>query len=89
MRRPPLLDSATTRSLDKFKNQLAASGEDLQTWREDYGKDYDWTLLDRNGGRGWDLAKKMVRPRNFFQRGRISAADAMRHSYFWPEFGSD
>lgn len=74
------------RSLDKFKNQLAASGEDLQTWRDDCGKDYDWSLLDRNGGKGWDLAKQLVRPRNILQRGRMSAADAMRHSYFWPEF---
>mmetsp|Transcript_27018 Transcript_27018/g.66635 ORF Transcript_27018/g.66635 Transcript_27018/m.66635 type:complete len:288 (+) Transcript_27018:42-905(+) len=74
------------KSLDKFKNQLQASGEDLARWRRDYGKNYDWTLLDRNGGLGWDLAQKLVRPRNIFQRGRLSASQAMGHRYFWPEF---
>eukprot|EP00960_Hanusia_phi_P031792 749481-Hanusia_phi.AAC.26 len=59
------------------------------------------SLLERNGGAGWDLATKLVRPRNFFQRGRFSAREvrrlldggarrcdalqAMGHRYFWPE----
>jgi len=74
------------KQLDLFKSQLQVAGEDLQTWRDDYGDDYDFSLLDRREGAGWDLAKKMVRPRNLLQRGRMSAAQAMGHRFFWPEW---
>lgn len=73
------------KQLDNFKNQLRSCGESLTRWRREYGDDYDLSLLDRNGGIAWDLAKQLVRPRNLFQRGRLSARQAMGHRYFWPE----
>mmetsp|Transcript_22792 Transcript_22792/g.74424 ORF Transcript_22792/g.74424 Transcript_22792/m.74424 type:complete len:625 (-) Transcript_22792:280-2154(-) len=75
----------TGKALDTFKSQLYNTGEDLIRWKEEFGSQYDLSLLERNGGAGWDLATKLVRPRNFFQRGRFSAREAMGHRYFWPE----
>jgi len=74
------------KALDNFKAQLRSCGEDLSRWRDEFGDQYDLTLLDRNGGLAWDLAKQLIRPRNLFQRGRLSARQAMGHRYFWPEF---
>ena len=73
------------KQLDNLKSQLRACGEDLKTWREEYGDAYDLSLLDRKGGQAWDLATQLVRPRNQLQRGRLSARQAMGHRYFWPE----
>lgn len=74
------------KQLDLLKSQLQVVGEDLQAWRDEYGDQYTFTLLDRRQGLGWDLVKKLVRPRNLLQRGRLSAAEAMSHPFFWPEF---
>jgi serine/threonine protein kinase len=73
------------KQLDNFKSQLRSCGENLQRWREDFGDNYDLSLLDRNKGHAWDLAQQLIRPRNLFQRGRLSARQAMGHRYFWPE----
>ena len=73
------------KALDNFKAQLRSCGEDLIRWREEYGDQYDLSLLDRNKAQAWDLATKLIRPRNLFQRGRLSARQAMNHRYFWPE----
>ena len=35
---------------------------------------YDFRILDRNGGAGWDLACRLTRRRNALNRGRLSAA---------------
>ena len=35
---------------------------------------YDFRILDRNGGAGWDLACRLTRRRNAFNRGRLSAS---------------
>ena len=45
----------------------------------------DFSLLDRNNGAGWDLACKLVRQRNQFRRGRLSARQALRHRFFWTD----
>ncbi len=37
-------------------------------WREYRGFKCDFTLLDRNGGAGWDLAKKLVCKRDPLNR---------------------
>jgi hypothetical protein len=47
---------------------------------------YDFSLLDRNGGAGWDLATRLVCRRNALRRGRLSASEALRHCFFRPEF---
>ncbi|GJY45943.1 hypothetical protein Tco_0435006 [Tanacetum coccineum] len=39
-------------------------------------------LLDLDLGRGWDLATKLISERGSLCRGRLSAADALRHPYF-------
>ena len=38
--------------------------------------------LDLDSGRGWDLATKLISERGSLRRGRLSAADALRHPYF-------
>ncbi len=35
---------------------------------------YDFRILDRNKGAGWDLAIRLTRRRNGFNRGRLSAS---------------
>ncbi len=42
----------------------------------------DFSLLDRDGGAGWDLAVRLLRPRDRLNRGRPGAAEALRHRYF-------
>ena len=55
-------------------------------WRDTRGGKYDFTLLDRNNGAGWDLAKRLVCKRDEWFRGRLSASEALRHRYFGLEF---
>lgn len=47
-------------------------------------KGYDFSILDRSGGAGWDLACKLMRRRNALNRGRLSAGQALRHRFFSP-----
>eukprot|EP00884_Botryococcus_braunii_P004291 jgi/Botrbrau1/13863/Bobra.0056s0096.1 len=68
-----------------FNTELAKLGYDLDAWRQQRGRTYDFTLLDRNRGAGWDLACKLTTPRNSLMRGRLSTAGALRHRYFLPE----
>ena len=67
-----------------FNSDLAACGFDLAAWRNTSNKarNYDFTLLDRNSGAGWDLACQLLRERGEYNRGRLSAAEAMRHRFF-------
>ena len=58
----------------------------LLRWRQYKGSKYDFSLLDRNNGAGWDLAKKLICERDSNFRGRLSAAEALRHRYFGIEF---
>jgi hypothetical protein len=68
-----------------FNTDLEKCGYDLDLWRRTSPKadKCDFELMDRSKGAGWDLACKLVRPRDRFNRGRLSAAQAMRHRYFW------
>jgi hypothetical protein len=59
--------------------------QNLENWRQYNGRSYDFTLLDRNNGAGWDLAQKLLAPRNQYNRGRLSVEQALRHRYFLPE----
>lgn len=59
--------------------------QNLEQWRQYNGRQYDFTLLDRNNGAGWDLAQKLLAKRNEYNRGRLSVEQALRHRYFLPE----
>ena len=50
------------------------------------GARFDYTLLDRKGSAGWNLAQKLLCRRNSLNRGRLDASAALRHRYFLPEF---
>lgn len=67
---------------------LHSSQHDLDVWRATSPKARmcDFSLLDRNNGAGWDLVKRLVCERNSINRGRLSAKQALRHRYFFPEF---
>lgn len=67
-----------------FQRGLTASGYDLRRWRREFGeqgKGLDFTLLDANNGLGFDLAARLVAPRNRLRRGRLSPAAALLHPY--------
>lgn len=52
------------RGMKRLRRELARrkAGEHLSLWRESFAKkEDDFTLLDANGGRGWDFVKKLVR----------------------------
>jgi hypothetical protein len=70
--------------LRSFNADLAGCEYDLDLWRRSTprGRQCNFALLDRNGGAGWELACKLVCPRDDFNRGRLSAAAALRHRYF-------
>jgi serine/threonine protein kinase len=78
---PQLRSITAVRSLN---TDLAQCDYDLATWRNESSKARacDFSLLDRGGGAGWDLACKLVRKRDSLNRGRLSAAEALRHRYF-------
>lgn len=42
----------------------------------------DFEILDVDGGRGFDLACKLIAKRGTVFKGRLSAAEALRHPYF-------
>ena len=50
------------------------------------GYRFSFDILDRKGGAGWSLARKLICRRNSVNRGRLSVADALRHRFFLPEF---
>lgn len=82
----PQLRSATAQR--GFNADLAACNYDLAGWRttSQKARQCDFSILDRSNGAGWDLACRLVRERDSLFRGRLSAAEALRHRYFLPEF---
>ena len=65
--------------------QTTTTPNDGQAWRRNgAGRNYDFSLLDRANGAGWDLAKKLLAKRNSLNRGRMSVGEALRHRYFSP-----
>ena len=82
----PCVQLRTAAGQRGFNSGLAAAGYDLASWRASQkARLCDFSLLDRNDGAGWDLACKLVRKRGTFNRGRLSAAQALRHRFFLPE----
>lgn len=77
---PSLRSSA---GLKNFNGEIKRFGYDLNNWRESTRLRPDLSLLDLDSGRGWDLATKLVSERGSLRRGRLSAAAALRHPYFF------
>lgn len=74
----------TAIGLQTFKKEMQSVGYNLQAWREmTKVPRINFDMLDLDGGKGWDLATKLVCERTFFNRGRLSAAAALRHPYFF------
>ena len=67
-------------------------GHDLDAWRNAslLADRCDFRGLDARFGAGWDLARRLVCPREGGAHGRrLSAAGALAHPFFWGEpFGS-
>ncbi|KAJ0088212.1 hypothetical protein Patl1_31566 [Pistacia atlantica] len=72
----------STAGLKNFKSEIKTAKYDLNKWREYTRLRPDFTILDLDSGRGWDLATKLISERGFLGRGRLSAAAALRHPYF-------
>ncbi|KAI5662949.1 hypothetical protein M9H77_22272 [Catharanthus roseus] len=70
-------------SLKNFNLELKTVGYDLAEWREKTRMRPDFSILDLDSGRGWDLATKLISERGSLRRGRLSAAAALRHPYFF------
>ncbi|XP_028774690.1 serine/threonine-protein kinase STN8, chloroplastic [Neltuma alba] len=69
-------------ALKNFKLEIKTCQYDLIKWRDYTRLRPDFRILDCDSGRGWDLATKLICERGPFRRGRLSAADALRHPYF-------
>ncbi|XP_054784074.1 serine/threonine-protein kinase STN8, chloroplastic isoform X2 [Prosopis cineraria] len=69
-------------ALKNFNLEIKTCQYDLIKWREFTRLRPDFQILDCDSGRGWDLATKLICERGPFRRGRLSAADALRHPYF-------
>ncbi|GBG73531.1 hypothetical protein CBR_g16874 [Chara braunii] len=68
--------------LSSLKMELKECDWELKIWRNRSRLRPDLSLLDMDGGRGWDLATKLVCQRGPLRRGRLSAEAALRHPYF-------
>jgi len=71
--------------LTAFKRDLDNSGGDLRAWRDSdsaTARRASLEVLDANLGVGFDLAARLVAPRNALYRGRLSASGALKHPFF-------
>lgn len=74
-----------TRMAQELKNY----NNSFEYWRQSspMARSCDFDLLDRQGGAGMDLAKKLIRERDTLNRGRLTPAEALRHPFFlFPDF---
>ncbi|XP_065852536.1 serine/threonine-protein kinase STN8, chloroplastic [Euphorbia lathyris] len=72
----------STGALKNFNAEIKTVGYELNRWRNNTRLRPDFTILDLDSGRGWDLATKLISERGNFVRGRLSASAALRHPYF-------
>lgn len=77
----------STAGLKNFNLELKQAGYDLNLWRERCRSRFDFSILDLDSGRGWDLATKLISDRGSLRSSRLSASAALRHPYFL--LGSD
>jgi len=79
---PTLRPTNAVAPTGKFQRDLLNAEYDLDLWREKFaGPQWDFSLLDMNGGAGWDLASKLVCKRNARRRGRLSAQEILLHPF--------
>ncbi|KAI8474732.1 MAG: kinase-like domain-containing protein [Monoraphidium minutum] len=64
-----------------FNSQLLQFDHDVEAWRRGPGRAFNFALLDRQGGAGYDLACRLLAKRDKFNRGRLSAAQALGHRF--------
>jgi hypothetical protein len=76
----PLL--RTDLGLGSFQKELESVDYDLREWRERTRLRVNFEVLDMDKGQGWDLACKLVCRRGPLFKGRLSAAETLRHPYF-------
>ena len=82
----PLRDGSALMSLQR---ELKACGHDLDAWRRTsfLADRCDFSAMDARFGAGWDLARRLVCPRSGGKHGgRLSASQALRHRFFWPDW---
>lgn len=72
----------TASSIRIFKSEIKGAQYDLREWRQSTRLRPDLSILDCDGGKGWDLATQLISERGFLRRGRLSASAALRHPYF-------
>ncbi|XP_050208674.1 serine/threonine-protein kinase STN8, chloroplastic [Mercurialis annua] len=73
----------STSGLKNFNAEIKIAQYDLNSWRKKNSRlRPDFTILDLDSGRGWDLATKLISDRGGLFSGRLSAAAALRHPYF-------
>ena len=68
--------------MQSLKQELKKAEYDVEEWRRVTRSRPDLDIRDADGGKGWDLVTKLVQPRGSFFKGRLSAAEALRHPYF-------
>lgn len=76
-------------SQTQFATDLKRYNNSFEYWRQSspMARQCDFFLLDRQGGAGMDLAKKLIRERNSYFRGRLSVSSALLHPFFLlPDF---
>ena len=68
-----------------FATDIGKYNYSFEYWRQSspMAQRCDLALLDRQGGVGNDLAKRLIRSRNSLQRGRLTPAEALIHPFFW------
>lgn len=69
--------------LKNFNLEIKSLEYDLNRWRDRTRTRPDLTILDLDSGTGWDLVTKLISERGSLRRGRLSAAAALRHPYFF------
>ncbi|KAG2335075.1 hypothetical protein Bca4012_016063 [Brassica carinata] len=69
--------------LKNFNLEIKSVEYDLNRWRDRTRTRPDLSILDLDSGRGWDLVTKLISQRGSLRRGRLSAAAALRHPYFF------
>jgi len=62
-------------------SQLKSVDNDPEAWRTAYGRNYDFSLLDRQNGAGWSLVCKLLTPK----KSRMSVTAALGHRFFRPD----
>jgi len=70
----------------QFANDLGHYNHSFEFRRQNsnLAKACDFSLLDRQGGAGMNLAKGLIRERNSTQRGHMSINAALRHPFLLP-----